>query len=243
MRSRLAACILFAVSFVYSSILHAQVIGPGGVIVSGSFHAARGKPFSADVISQHSKILVDGNRIDQETHGKMYRDSQGRSRAENEILFPNGDRHQQIFIQDPTQGLTITLDATRKTAQIFHHRSAPTIGNVPAPTIEGQPQEEPPKITQRSEQLGHMMIEGLDAIGTRTTRTTTANAIGNAQPLVTVSEIWRSTELKTELLIKTSDPQNGETVRKLVNIQLNEPDPAQFQVPADYTVSDSYAQY
>ena len=89
-----------------------------------------------------------------------------------------------------------------------------------------------------SEPLGHMTIEGFDAIGTRWTHTTPANAIGNAQPLVSIREVWHSAELNTELVVKSSDPQNGETTRKLVNIQRGEPDPALFQVPADYTITD-----
>ena len=89
-----------------------------------------------------------------------------------------------------------------------------------------------------TEPLGNMTIEGFDANGTRWTHTTPANAIGNAQPLVSIREVWHSAELNTELVVKSSDPQNGETTRKLVNIQRGEPDPALFQVPADYTITD-----
>lgn len=235
MRSLLVSLTFFVVLLVPGSVLTAQGAGSGPIVASGSIRGTEGRPFSADVIQQHSKVLADGNRIDQETHGKMYRDSHGRIRSENEVFFPSGERHQFISINDPSQAVTISLDPSRKTARINHH-SIP--GERPMPPPPPVPPQERPKQSHSSEQLGHMMIEGFDAIGTKWTNTTPADAIGNAQPLVSVTEMWRSPELNVELMVKNSDPQNGESVRKLVNIQRGEPDPSLFEVPADYTVTD-----
>jgi hypothetical protein len=88
------------------------------------------------------------------------------------------------------------------------------------------------------EELGTASIDGYTVTGTKFTRTTEAGAIGNDQPLVIVSESWRSNELKEVLLSKTNDPQTGETIRKLTNIQRLEPDPVLFQVPPGYTTRD-----
>jgi len=44
------------------------------------------------------------------------------------------------------------------------------------------------------------------------------------------------------LLEKHDDPQSGQRIMKLTNIQTNEPDPSLFQIPSDYTVKDDEAQ-
>ena len=236
MKALLVSLTFFVALLIPSSVLTAQVAGSGSMVAPGSIRGIEGKPFSADVINQLSRVLADGNRIDQETQGKMYRDSQGRIRGENEVFFSNGEKHLFISITDPSQGVTISLGPSRKTARINHH---PIPGERPMPPPPPPPPVTAvPKQSHRSEQLGHMMIEGFDAVGTKWTDTVPANVIGNAQPLVSVTETWRSPELHEVLVVKNSDPQNGENVRKLVNIQRGEPDPALFQVPADYTVTD-----
>jgi len=40
------------------------------------------------------------------------------------------------------------------------------------------------------------------------------------------------------VLSKTSDPRFGESTTKLINIEMAEPDPALFQVPAEYSIVD-----
>ena len=239
MSSRFVTLLVLASSLICASVLSAQVMGGGSGVGSGSFrmHGIEGNPFSADVINLHTNVLADGNRIDQETHGKMYRDSQGKTRNEIELPLPTGEKHLHISIFDPVQQVSIFIDPIRKTAQIHHLGNPPGSLSVPPHPAPAQPQERS-QMTHSRENLGHTMIEGFDAIGNRFTNTTVANAIGNAQPLVNVMESWRSTELNVDLLSKSSDPQRGENVRKLVNIQRSEPDPALFQVPPDYAVTD-----
>jgi hypothetical protein len=88
------------------------------------------------------------------------------------------------------------------------------------------------------ESLGGQIIEGVNAEGTRVTFTIAAGKIGNERPIVTVNERWYSPELQTVVLSKNSDPRMGETTYRLTNIVRSEPDPALFQVPADYTVNE-----
>jgi hypothetical protein len=86
------------------------------------------------------------------------------------------------------------------------------------------------------ESLGTQTIEGVMAEGTRITHTIPAGKIGNDRAIVTVSERWYSPELQVIVLSKTRDPRIGETTYRLTNIVRSEPDPALFQVPADYKV-------
>ena len=88
------------------------------------------------------------------------------------------------------------------------------------------------------EDLGQQVIEGLMAVGTRTTTTLPAGAIGNEQPLTIVSEQWFSPELEVLLMTRHSDPRLGETSYRLTNLVRGEPDRSLFQVPADYTLKE-----
>jgi hypothetical protein len=89
------------------------------------------------------------------------------------------------------------------------------------------------------QQLGTKVVEGVQADGTRTTLTIPAGQIGNENPIQIVDEIWRSPELQVIVHSEHSDPRMGTTVYSLQNISRSDPSPALFQVPADYTVTDS----
>ena len=93
----------------------------------------------------------------------------------------------------------------------------------------------PPEV----QQLGTKVVEGVQADGTRTTLTIPAGQIGNDNPIQIVDEVWRSPELQVIVHSEHSDPRMGTTVYSLQNISRSDPSPALFQVPADYTVTDS----
>jgi hypothetical protein len=220
--------------------------------ISGGPQGLKGIPYSADVITETNRVLADGNRIHQETHGKQFRDSEGRTRTETEfpIMAASDAPIQSISIVDPLQGVLIHLDSRTKTATIRHFNLRSTQPN-PATTLPGnatitsQPAlparvESPERV--RPEDLGTMEIEGFTVKGTRFTNTIPAGRIGNEQPITNVRETWVSPVLKLALLTKNDDPQSGQRIMKLVNIRASEPDPSLFQVPADYSVKDDGAQ-
>lgn len=91
----------------------AGLIGPG---VSGT----PGNPFSADVIEETDRFLADGNHIHRENRGRVFRDSQGRTRNETEIgTFGLGIKpFTRIMISDPVEGRFIMLDPEQKTATV-----------------------------------------------------------------------------------------------------------------------------
>ena len=94
--------------------------------------------------------------------------------------------------------------------------------------------------TERTEQLGKMQIEGVDAEGTRTTVTIPAGAIGNQAPIEIVSERWYSPGLRAVVSTRRFDPRFGETTYRMENIVRAEPAPELFKVPADYTIRSSF---
>jgi hypothetical protein len=89
----------------------------------------------------------------------------------------------------------------------------------------------------KTEQLGNMFIEGVQAQGTRTTTTIPAGDIGNDRPINIVDERWYSPDLQMTIMTKHSDPRTGETNFALKNINRSAPPPTLFEVPSDYTVN------
>lgn len=89
------------------------------------------------------------------------------------------------------------------------------------------------------EDLGQQVIEGVLAMGSRSTTVIPAGAIGNVQPISVVSEQWFSEDLKILVMTKHSDPRSGETTYRLLNVVQGEPHRSLFEVPPDYTLKDS----
>jgi hypothetical protein len=229
-----------------------------------------GAPYTANVVNEQNKVLLDGNRIHHETHGKMFRDSQGRTRTEIELgIFTGAHDWVSVFIVDPVQHVTINMNPQNKTATIIHmgqgvppsqraadihtDKATPALARPGLQAAVGQTGlagggtrvEGPPKGTDmlrlaglQEENLGSQVIDGLNVTGTRRTRTIPAGQMGNEKPMTQTFETWVSSDLHVVLLNKTDTPESGEYTTRLVNIQLGDPDPALFQIPADYKVED-----
>jgi len=237
---------------------HSQVQGAGVSSSSGSgtvslsvitsapsLRGIKGAPFSADVTEESDQALVDGNHIHREMHGRIFRDSEGRTRQEHELLRVMGseEKRVRVTIMDSVQQVLITLDQQNKVATIRHIGQPSTPATVPATRLTNRPAAasapQPRVPSMQHEDLGTMEIEGFVVTGRRLTHTMEAGRIGNDKPLVSVSETWYSDELKETLLTKSESAQSGQHVRKLVNIHLGDPDPSLFQTPPDYTVKDT----
>jgi hypothetical protein len=83
-------------------------------------------------------------------------------------------------------------------------------------------------------------MDGVLATGVRMTTIIPAGAIGNAQQINVVSEQWMSPDLKVLVFTKHSDPRQGETTYRLMNIVRAEPDRSLFVVPPDYTIKEQF---
>jgi hypothetical protein len=222
-----------------------------------------GQPFSADTVDETDKFLADGNHIHRETHGKIFRDSQGRTRTETEIegFVTGSDPLVHITIMDPVEGRFIMLDPRNKTAIIssFGRRALNSEPVTPRPTAKPG-QNMPAEVSQSpglsgtagqvrggsismgkrsTEDLGTTTVEGFTVSGKRVFRTMAAGTMGNDKPITTSSELWHSSDLKMDLLTISENPESGKHVRKIVNIHTGDPDPLLFQVPADFTVKET----
>jgi hypothetical protein len=102
--------------------------GPVGVFnfitSEASFHGppTKGSPFSAQTVTEHTQTLADGNRIVRKSETALYRDSEGRTRREQELqrIGPwssSGENQQLIFISDPVAEVSYMLNTADKIAQ------------------------------------------------------------------------------------------------------------------------------
>jgi hypothetical protein len=216
--------------------------GIGGKTVTGS-------PFSATFTTQTTQTLADGNQIQRTTTGTVARDSQGRTRRDFTLpgIGPwetsgNPAPH-VIVINDIVAGTQYILNPKNKIARqvpplrFGRHRG----GHDGARDGLGR-QGPPPDGAQQSGKdvvtasLGTQTINGVQAEGTRYTRTIPAGAIGNQNPIVITTERWYSPDLQMVVMSKRNDPRTGERITQLTNIQRTEPEASLFEVPSDYTV-------
>jgi hypothetical protein len=208
--------------------------GPGATIT--------GAPYSAVQITETTQKLADGNTISERHQSNVYRDAQGRVRVEHTLPARAGSTTQGtrtvISIFDPVAGASYMLQPNTTTAykSNLHTRPAAdaSTGNHPQ-----RPGRRGPANPPQTENLGLQTINGVAATGTRVTQTIPAGAIGNAQAIQSVREVWISQDLKIPVLIKNSDPRFGESVMQLSNIMQTNPDASLFQVPAGYTVENA----
>ncbi len=212
----------------------------------------KGAPYSADVVNEGSQTLSDGNRIVHHAAARVYRDSEGRVRREED----RGGGSPVITITDPVAGVSWTLDAENRTARqspALLARCSEAAGDdmqrlyTVTALLNGVPTNfavgpngrglVPAGNEQRAEEhLTPRTIEGLRVEGVRRTITIAAGAIGNERPIVVTSDEWTSPELKVLVLSESSDPRTGTSTYKLVNVRRGDPPASLFQVPADYTV-------
>src|SRR5262245_14672680 len=78
-------------------------------------------PFSAEAVNEFTQVLADGNRIERRFTTSLWRDSQGRTRREEQIalvgpLAVQGNPPTLVTISDPVAGVSYTLDERTRTA-------------------------------------------------------------------------------------------------------------------------------
>lgn len=218
--------------------------GPGGMGM-GMARTVTGAPYSGQEVTETTQTLANGNVITHKTQANVYRDSSGRVRLERTVPAgrPGSGQTAQtgtrtvVTIHDPVAGVTTELDASAKTAQQmtlpnFRGGHAQFQG---AHTGRAAGAASDPNVVTTD--LGMQTINGVQANGTRITRTIPAGQIGNTQAIQIVTETWRSPDLQIPVMTKRVDPMHGTEITQLTNITRAEPDPSLFQVPADYTVT------
>jgi len=195
-----------------------------------------GAPYSAQAVTEHTQVLADGNTIHSTTTANLYRDSQGRTRREQELgaIGPwaaQGGPRKVVAIADPVGGAIYMLNPD---TQVARQMAFPARGQARRETGEARAKHENPNV--KTESLGTQVVGGVTAQGTRITRTIPAGQVGNEAPIVITIERWYSPELQTDVMRKEVNPQFGQTTFQLTNIVRAEPEASLFQVPSNYTI-------
>jgi hypothetical protein len=207
-----------------------------------------GKPFSASEVRRATQTLADGTHVEHVDTSAFYRDDRGRMRTESAT---------HILIYDPAAGYTYHLDPARKEYRkaAAGKDSVVTIAVVgdstwinqtteksssPVRTVTGPlPFHSEPVMQPVNERLPAQILSGIPVKGTRITMTIPAGTFGNDRDVKVVNERWYSDDLQVLVKSTNSDPRFGETSYELTDIVQGAPNPALFQVPADYALRAS----
>lgn len=192
-------------------------------------------PYSIQSTSQTQRTLPAAvtapNQIASTT--STYRDSMGRTRRD---AAPPQQQISLPQIDDPVSGYRYILDPVHHVA----HRSVVSTRKVtpssPAPAVvpatPATSQTVSGGMTITTESLGTRMIDGLPALGMKTT--TQSSAAGGPNM---VMESWSSLQYGV-VLRQSSTGANSNTVTTTKGFSPAEPDPALFRIPADYKIVD-----
>jgi hypothetical protein len=199
----------------------------------------KGAPFSATETTTREQTLSDGTLLKSTVDVQLYRDSQGRMRAESALKSASG---RVITLWNPLDGTAVTwitgsqaanfvsaaqLPETQLNAMMGASASAPAT----TPGARSRPDLTAPA-NIRTDSLPLDSIAGLDVTHSRTTQVISAGTVDNDRDFTVVSETWTSPELKTTVRQSNSDPRTGTVTIQLSNIDRSEPDAALFKPPA-----------
>jgi len=239
-------------------------------ITMSSMDAApiKGAPFCANIVTEHTENLSDGNRIHTTDNSTLCRDSEGRTRREVGLNLLGAASQTSspklITIADPVARVRYVLDTENKVAQKMPLRPEKGPDTAVAPGTPGKGGQimvyqqsggsgsdvtfdkmtvnksgpDSGEPDPASENLGDQTINGIHATGTRVTTTIPAGKMGNEKPIIVTSERWYSSELKATVMTKHDDPWAGELKTEFTSVNTAEPDSSLFTVPADYKIVD-----
>jgi hypothetical protein len=228
------------------------------IIGFGDVGVVTGNPFHAEVTRTTTGRTPMNAILRRNYPESVARDSQGRIRTERVVgdfehdNGPEGGSTVEmhiILICDPVAETVTQIDTASATARIIHSRpSAPRSGGLqPVARRSFCPSRMPSnRVGQRIqvEDLGDQIIEGLEAHGERFTMPMLGATIGEASPNgERTNERWCSDSLSAMVLTVSSNTKTGtKTTLAMRHIDRTEPDPALFQIPADYAITESVAE-
>jgi hypothetical protein len=216
----------------------------------------KGLPFSATQTTVHEQTLADGTLIKTTVEVLLWRDAEGRMRAESSPKSSSGDapKVRLVSVWNPVERTALTwisgnpsvafataihLPESQLNGMVGALASAPPSGALASPRQSlSVALPNPGNTNLHTETLPQDNIAGLDVEGTRTTQVIPAGTVDNDRDITVVSETWTSPELKFTVRQITSDPRSGTVTTELSNIDRSEPDSALFKPPAGSTVMD-----
>jgi hypothetical protein len=217
----------------------AQILIPHAADVEVNGAPVAGAPYAANRKTTHVQTLADGTTITHVTTGREARDADGRTYSERRILAPGDADESQATVNyqvnDPVTHTSMSWSSRSKVVNVFHTGGPVTVKNGVIMSGTVRMVETKP---DGMEMLGSRTIGGVVAEGRRMTRIIPAGRQGNDQPITTITERWRSAELRITVLEVRNDPRTGTTTMELSDVQPGEPDAALFRAPEGYEVRE-----
>jgi hypothetical protein len=229
---------------------------PGTVMPPGSkmvraYTIERGMPYSGVRVVQHVMIFPDGNRKEEGSSTKEWRDSEGRSRKD--VTWTENDSINGVVtvcvIEDPvslvryiwkvaTAQKTVVTETHYKmegqVTEVWPHAPDHKIEPKPGVTIVTLRPQQNLNADSNDKTLGPEYINGVYATGTRSVEAILPGRGGNEtdHPVNRVDEFWMAPDLG--MVVKTFlDDGSGFTERsELKNIDRSEPELSVFLPPA-----------
>ena len=222
----------------------------------------KGLPFSATETTVREQTLSDGTVIKSTVEVQLWRDSEGRMRAESTLNSGAAPQGHIVTVWNPAEGKAITwvtgnsavtfasathLPESQLNGLLSSQASAPSASPTGARTALQRTADTPVALSAfsseesaglRTETLSPETIAGLEVAGTRATQLIPAGTVDNDRDFTVVSETWTSAELKTTVRQLSSDPRTGTVTTELSNIDRSEPDPTLFKPPAGLKVAE-----
>jgi hypothetical protein len=198
------------------------VAGPVGMV-----RPVPGAPFSARQVEEREQVLADGTEAKRLLMCQVYRDSAGRVRMEWRAEEGGGRSSEIVYLFDPVADLTTILLPEQKIADraaVPRSSSGEFQMGLPAAWRAGAL----PEGKWQEQALGARVVEGIEGQGTRWVQ-------AEEPTLMASLEKWPSEALGLTLEQRFVGPNWSHTVRLQI-LNRDEPDPALFVVPPDYTV-------
>ena len=224
-----------------------QACTVGFVNSVGYANASTGKaPYTASTKTTFEQRLPDGNSIHAYIHAQMARDANGRVMSEMPLgcqLDENGvpQAYLMVSVNDPNAktrtswqvgGSSDKIARVSRRVEKISTADVMAAGHKRASSLQRQSGE------SHSEDLGTRTIAGVEAHGTRTTRTIPAGAEGNELPLIVTHETWTAKDLGIVVLGINDDPRRGQTTFEVEDLTTSEPDPSLFAPPTGYQIQE-----
>jgi hypothetical protein len=216
----------------------------GGVVGGGPLMGVKGQPYSLVEKTTQVRTLADGTTMTTHREQHRMRDSEGRTRTEFGTIKDGQFMVQNVSLMDPVAGTFATMFLSGKTAIVTHFPQP----KPPTPEQEARAAEfrakaeayrkEHPAAPSGFEDLQPETIAGVYATGRRHTLIIPVGREGNDREIHVVEDTWTSPDLKIRMRSTTDDPRLGKITMEVTEMEQNEPDPALFQIPADYKVTE-----
>jgi hypothetical protein len=202
--------------------------------------------FSGQQEVQTVRMLPD-RRLELRVSGqKMWRDSQGRTRTERELGPPHYPSVHGVFIlteiRDPMNGVYYVLDDRSRIAHRLILSESLMRAIMPATPRKihvgcaAQTARSAVRLTCAESIFAERNVEGVMASGWRLYSIVTGPT--DDRPLIVTDEEWYSQELGMTVLSRHSDPREGETIMRWINMSRVAADMSMFVPPKGYRVVD-----